>query len=104
MSVKPEAPQFQSLAEVRKEIDDLDRQIVSLIGKRARCVKEAARFKTDETAVAAPDRFQAMLRVRHDWAVAEGLDPDMIEELYRNMVTRFIEQEKTHWRASRDSK
>lgn len=91
-------PRFQSLAEVRAEIDSLDRRIVSLIGERALCVKEAARFKKDETAVAAPERFAAMLQVRREWAAAEGLAPEMIEELYRNMVTRFIEEEKSHWR------
>ena len=49
-----------------------------------------SRFEKDEAAVAAPERFAAVLAVRRKWAESEGLDPDMVEELYRNMVTRFI--------------
>jgi isochorismate pyruvate lyase len=72
---------------------------VGLIGRRYLCVKAAARFKKDETAAAAPERFAAMLTVRREWAEAAGLDPNMVEELYRNMVTRFIAEEKNHWRS-----
>ncbi len=95
MNGSSELDSFHSLTEVRDEIDRIDREIVGLIGKRSLCVKAAARFKTDETAVAAPERFAAMLTVRKEWAEAAGLDPDMVEELYRNMVTRFIAEEKT---------
>lgn len=99
MAIKLEPDAFQSLAQVRAEIDQIDRAIVKLIGRRSLCVKAAARFKQDETAVAAPERFAAMLAIRREWAVSEGLDPDMVEELYRNMVTRFIAEEKNHWRS-----
>jgi isochorismate pyruvate lyase len=94
---------FQSLGEVRAEIDTIDREIVRLIGRRGQCVQEVARFKTDEAAVAAPERFKTMLLARREWAAAEGLDEDMIEELYRNMVSRFIEEEKKHWRRQQPS-
>lgn len=97
MAVESDA--FQSLAQVRDEIDRIDRKIVGLIGRRSLCVKAAAQFKKDEIAIAAPERFGAMLITRRRWAESEGLDPDMVEELYRNMVTRFIAEEKNHWRS-----
>ena len=87
-----------SLDEVRAEIDRLDRAIVGLIGQRAGYVHAAARFKESEEAVAAPERRASMLRARRGWAEEEDLDPDVIEKLYRDLVTYFIEREREHWK------
>jgi isochorismate pyruvate lyase len=95
----PTPAECQSLSQVREEIDHLDEQIVSLLGRRARYVQAAARFKTSETAVAAPERQAAMLAVRRQWAEREGLDPDLIEDIYRRLVDYFIQRELAEWRA-----
>ena len=89
-----------SLEEVRREIDRLDEEIVRLIGRRAEYVIAAARFKTSEAHVAAPDRQKAMLAVRREWAEREGLDPELIEDLYRRLVAWFVNHEMEHWRRS----
>jgi isochorismate pyruvate lyase len=86
-----------NIDDIRTEIDRIDRHIVTLIGERAGYVKTAAKFKASAADVRAAERFEAMLRQRRSWAQAEGLDPGMIEELYRDMVTHFIGQEMEHW-------
>jgi isochorismate pyruvate lyase len=96
---KPE--ECASLAEVRAEIDRIDEQVVSLIAKRAGYVRTAARFKATESAVAAPERQAAMLDARRRWAEREGVDPDLIEKLYREMVAYFISHEIDHWKNAR---
>jgi isochorismate pyruvate lyase len=88
----------KSLEDVRREIDRIDKEIIERIGQRARYVKAAAQYKTSEAHVAAPDRFAAMLAVRRQWAEREGLDPGVIEEMYRRLVAYFIERELGHWR------
>lgn len=90
-----------SLDEIRTEIDRLDRQIVTVIAERHRYVRAASRFKTDEYAVRAPDRLAAMLRARRGWAEEHGLDPNVIEELFGDLVTYFIQEELNHWNAAR---
>ena len=87
-----------SLLDVRLEIDRLDEEIIERIGQRARYVQAAARFKTSEAHVAAPERQAAMLAVRRKWAEREGLDPGVIEDVYRRQVAYFIERELAHWR------
>jgi isochorismate pyruvate lyase len=87
-----------SLDEVRREIDALDREIVALLGRRAEYVQAAARFKTSEQHVAAPERQAAMLRVRREWAEAAGLDPGVIEDIYRRLIAYFVQRELEHWR------
>jgi isochorismate pyruvate lyase len=90
-----------SLAEVRAEIDRIDEGVVALIAERARYVRAAAQFKTSESAVAAPERQAAMLEVRRRWAERDGIDPDLIEQLYRDLVAYFISHEMDHWKKAR---
>lgn len=90
---------YTSLSDVRTEIDRIDRQIVELIGERARCVKQAARFKKNEGDVAAPERVAALLSARREWAHAAGISPDLIETLFREMVGYFIATEAKEWRS-----
>jgi isochorismate pyruvate lyase len=87
-----------SLEEVRAEIDRLDRAIIALIGERAAYVHTAARFKSSEADVAAPDRQRSMMAARRAWAEQHDLDPDVIEKLYRDLVAYFIVRETEHWK------
>lgn len=84
-----------SLADVRAAIDDLDREMISLLGRRAQYVHAAARFKTDAASVRAADRVQAMLAQRRLWAMEEELDPDVIAQLFTLLVEYFIKREQT---------
>ena len=91
----------KSLQDVRREIDSLDEQIIRLLGRRALYVHAAARFKTSEAHVAAPERQAAMLKVRRAWAERENLSPDVIEEVYRRLVAYFIDSEMQEWKGPR---
>lgn len=91
-----------NLFDIRAEIDRVDRDIIAAFGQRFDYVKAAAKFKTSEASVNAADRFAAMLEQRREWAVAEGLNPDVIEKLYRDLVTHFIEEEMKQWQSKTD--
>ena len=94
----------KSLQDVRREIDALDEEIIRLLGRRAAYVHAAARFKTSEEHVAAPDRQAAMMKVRRGWAEREGLSADVIEDVSRRLVAYFIERELGHWRGTGDNR
>jgi isochorismate pyruvate lyase len=88
----------ESIRDVRQAIDTLDHEIIRLIGRRAGYVKAAARFKTGEGSVRAPERRRTMLETRRRWAVENGLDPHVIEGLYSNLVSYFVDRELDEWR------
>ena len=88
-----------SMADIRVEIDNMDRDIIAILGKRFEYVKAAAQFKTSATSVRAPERFKAMLEQRRVWASAEGLSPDAIEKMYSDLVNHFINEEMIKWQA-----
>ncbi len=83
--------------DIRGEIDTMDRDIIAILGKRFEYVKAASKFKTTETSVRAPERFKSMLEQRRIWAATEGLSPDAIEKMYRDLVNHFINEEMTKW-------
>ena len=94
--MKPE--DCSSIQDIRVEIDRLDRQIIALLGTRFEYVKAAAKFKTSETSVKAPARFESMLEQRRIWAEQENLSPDVVENLYRDLVNYFINEELENWK------
>ena len=88
----------ENIKDVRRAIDTLDHEIIHLIGRRTRYVEAAARFKTGEQSVRAPERQKTMLETRRRWAEENGLDPDVIEDLYQNLLAYFVGREMHQYR------
>jgi isochorismate pyruvate lyase len=86
-----------NLEQIRQGMDALDRQMIGIIAERVAYVRAAAQFKTSATAVAAPERVQAVLKTRREWAEQAGLDGGVIEGLYRELVAYCIAEEGKEW-------
>ncbi len=88
-----------TLAEVRKNIDRIDHDLVRLMAERQQYVGEAGRFKKDPAAVSDPKRVDAIIaRVRTD-AEAQKLDPAVAERTFRAMIAAFEDYERAEWTA-----
>lgn len=83
----------ESLDEIRAQIDRLDRSLVNTIGLRQEYVHAAASFKHSQEQVHAHERQCSMVAARRLWAEIEGVDPDLIESLFRTMVDHSIKAE-----------
>ena len=94
--------QCESLTEIRDQMDAIDREMIAMLAQRVAYVRAAAKFKTSATAVAAPDRVQAVLNTRREWAERAGLDGATIEAIYRDIVAYCISEEKKHWDATQN--
>lgn len=88
-----------NIQQIRACIDQIYQQIISDLGKRYAYVIAAAKFKTSEKSVKAPGRFNAILLQRRAWAQEAGLNPDIIEKLYRDLVNYFINEELQRWQS-----
>ena len=87
-----------SLEEVRTEIDALDNKLVELISQRSHIIRQAASFKNSVDEVKAEDRIDyIMQRVRH-LAIEEGINPNMISELFTIMIDEMVEMEISEFR------
>ena len=89
----------KNIEEVRENINRIDREIVKLISERSLYVNQAARFKKTTEDVKAPSRVEEVISKVRGLAVEFDLDPDIVEKVYRTMITCFIDYElKVHKR------
>jgi len=81
------------MEEIRAGIDELDKNIIQLLGERFEYAKAIVKFKTDEESIIAKPRYESVIKTRREYAVLHGLNPDVIEKMYRTMMDYFIEEE-----------
>lgn len=83
----------RSLDEVRKEIDSIDEEIVRLIAKRSKYVKEAAKFKESVEEIKSDERINDVLsHVRH-LAGSLGISPNLVADIFRILIDKMVEME-----------
>jgi len=87
----------ETLAEVRENIDRLDRQILTLMAERGKYVAEAGRFKPNPAAVSDPARVEAILAKVRTIAGEDGLSPEVAERTFRAMIAAFEDFEREDW-------
>ncbi len=90
-----------SLEEVRSNIDRIDNEIIKLIAERTDYVKQASSFKKSEDGVKSPKRVEAVIQKVREKAAEYGADLDMVEVLYREMISRFVSMEMDEFKKSK---
>jgi isochorismate pyruvate lyase len=81
------------MAEVRAEIDALDRQIVALLADRLHYIDEAARLKQSRDQVRDEARIADVLQKVEAEARKLGADPAVVAQAYRALVEASIGHE-----------
>ncbi len=89
-----------SLEEVRSNIDRIDNEIIKLIAESTECVKQASSFTKSEDGGKAPKRVEAGIEKVREKAAEYGADSDMVELLYREMISRFVSMEMDEFKKS----
>jgi chorismate mutase / prephenate dehydrogenase len=76
-----------SLAELRAQIDAVDRQVLELLAQRMRIISDVASYKrTENVEIRDGNREQQVLDARRALAIELGLDPAPIESIYRQIL------------------
>ena len=88
-----------SLAQVRENIDRLDRLITPLLCERHHFVTEAAKFKPSVEGVVVPSRVEEIIDNVRAMAAERGVNPDTVEAVYRALIDAFTRDEQARWRA-----
>ncbi len=83
------------LSRHRRSIDDIDRELVRLLGRRRQAVLAVARIKaaTEQSALQR-EREAEIVATRRRWADAEGLDPEHADELFRLLMDQACRDER----------
>ncbi len=87
------AKSCRSLAEIRDQIDRIDRALMKLMAERSGFVRRAAQLKLRREDVFDPARINDVIAHAKREAKKLGLDPKAAEQAFRAMVERFIAYE-----------
>lgn len=80
-----------ALEELRTDIDSIDRDVVSLLSRRADVVARVVELKRDEEAVRSVDRVEQVITRVRGHAESSGIDPDIVEATYRALIGALTE-------------
>jgi isochorismate pyruvate lyase len=83
----------ESMAEVREEIDALDRAIVELLADRLHYIEEAARIKRSRDQVRDEARIADVLKKVEAEARRIGANASVLVETYRTLIEASIAYE-----------
>ena len=84
---------FESLEELRKDIDEIDLKILDLIQKRKDLVTEVVKLKKRDQIVD-QKRIEFILNKLKVEASNRGLSVEFIEEIWTLMIKNFIKYEE----------
>lgn len=85
----------KNMTELRAAIDILDAELIKLLAKRADYIDRAIQLKTREGLPARIDERVEYVAMRaRDNAELNGFDPDLAEDLWRQMIEWSIAREE----------
>ncbi|MEL7028271.1 MAG: chorismate mutase [Pseudomonadota bacterium] len=87
----------QSMADVRRGVDALDRQLVALLADRQGYMDAAARIKSERSAVRDPARIEDVVAKVLAEARRQGLSESIAEPVWRLLIERCIAHEFEVW-------
>ncbi len=94
----PKLPELcEDMADVREGVDDVDRQIVSLLVRRFGYMDAAARIKQERETVRDEKRKAQVLDNVRQLGKDTGLPDGLTDELWENLIERSIAYEFVEW-------
>ncbi len=87
------AENCKSMADIRREIDRMDRALVALVTQRLTYIERAAEIKTARSAVRDEARIADVVAKVRAAAEARGAPPDLFEAVWRTLMAHSIAHE-----------
>lgn len=85
------------MSEVRRGVDAVDRELVTLLARRQGYMEAAARIKTERAAVYDPARVEDVVAKVVAAARRAGLSEEIAEPVWRMLIERSIAYEFEMW-------
>ena len=92
--IRDEQVSTNDLGHLRKEIDELDNQLMDLLAKRMEVCREIGRFKKEHNmTVLQSNRYNEILNKRGVQGSLSGMDPEFIGKIFENIHDESIRQQ-----------
>jgi isochorismate pyruvate lyase len=83
----------ETMADVRREVDRLDRELVALLTERQAMMNEAGRIKASRDLVRDEDRIEQVVANVLRESEKTGLSPEIAEPVWRLLIEKSIQHE-----------
>lgn len=90
----------EELESVSRGIDKVDARIVKLLRKRSVLTSAAVKHRKNESMVSKEARIETLIHKVRNLAVNEGVEPELVERVYRTMIAQFVIQEMVELKES----
>lgn len=102
--MRPNDAATAALQPLREQIDQLDSELVDLLARRARVTAQVGQVKQHYALpVYVPEREQALLAARRQQALAQGVSPELVEDLLRRVMRESYATQDQHFVCCRPS-
>jgi len=92
--IRDNAEMTESLASLRKQIDDMDNHLMDLLTKRMRVSREIATYKKEHNmAVVQTTRYNEILDKRGAQGALCGMNPDFVRRVYESIHEESVRQQ-----------
>ncbi|MCU0439399.1 MAG: bifunctional 3-deoxy-7-phosphoheptulonate synthase/chorismate mutase type II [Raineya sp.] len=82
------------LEQLRKQIDEIDRELIEVFATRMKLVEQIGDYKKDNNiSIFQLDRWNEIFRTRPIWAEKMGLSKDLIQEIYKLIHVESIRKQ-----------
>ena len=87
------AKKCNSISDVRQEIDRIDKELIKLLVERCDYVRQVMNFKNREDIID-EKRIEEIIKKQRGVAEQNGMDGDIAEAVWREMINQFIKMEE----------
>ncbi|MEN9012425.1 MAG: chorismate mutase [Yoonia sp.] len=99
MSILKKPQDCHDMADLRAQIDLMDAALIDMLAQRATYIDRAVEIKSSNDLPARiTSRVDEVIANVRDHATAEGLDPDLAEQLWSQLIEWSIQREAKHIR------
>lgn len=92
--VREKTTTTEGIKQLRRQIDDLDNQLIDLLSKRMRVSREIGQYKKEHNmTVFQANRYNEILEKRGAQASQCGIDPDCVAEIFEQIHQESVRQQ-----------
>lgn len=102
MPTDPDLHAIPDMAALRAEIDALDAELITRLARRQALIDRAATIKArDGLPARIPERVDEVIANARRHATSAGIDPNLAEALWRQMIEHAIAREDAYLKGDR---
>ena len=83
---------------IRKKLDQIDNQLLTIIKKRTSLVNEVVKLKENKSEIVDQKRITSILKNIKIKSIKKNIDPKITNRIWKNMIWSYINYERRNFK------